>query len=77
MGLTALFILFLHTLGVAITAKISPIELWQKSFSTFLIGLTTASSSAAFADNLKVCTEKHHILPELANFAVPFGQILY
>ena len=39
--------------------------------------LTTASSSAAFADNLKVCAEKHHILPELANFAVPFGQILY
>lgn len=42
-----------------------------------MIGLTTASSSAAFADNLMSCTVKHCISPKLANFAVPFGQILY
>ena len=77
MLVACLFILALHTIGATSVAHISPIELWRKSLSTFLIGLTTASSSAAFADNLKVCTEKHRISPELANFAVPFGQILY
>ena len=41
------------------------------------IALTTASSSAAFADNVSNCINKHGISPKLANFGVPFGQILY
>ena len=55
----------------------SPLDLWKKAFSTFVIGLTTASSSAALADDLKTCTEKFKISPKLANFAVPFGQIVF
>lgn len=45
--------------------------------STFIISITTASSSAAFADNIKTCTEKLGVSHRLANFGVPFGQILY
>ena len=72
-----LVILISHIVLACAMTRISPAALCRKTFSTFLIGLTTASSSAAFADNLKVCTEKLGISPKLANFAVPFGQILY
>ena len=46
-------------------------------FSTFIIALSTASSSAAFAENIKCCTERLGVSQRLANFGVPFGQILY
>ena len=75
--LACIEILALHTLVTCIKIKMKPIDLWRKCFSTFIIGLTTASSSAAFSDNLKVCTEKLEISRRLANFGVPFGQILY
>ena len=49
----------------------------QKLLPTFLIGLTTASSSAAFATNLETCEKKLGIPPMLAHFAVPLEQVLY
>ena len=74
---SCVLLLVLHTAVVCIRCKMSPLDLWRKCFPTFLIGLTTASSSAAFADNLHTCTEKLGISQRLANFGVPFGQILY
>lgn len=55
----------------------SPFGLWKRTFSTFIIALSTASSSAAFADNKRTCTEELGISQRLANFGVPFGQLLY
>lgn len=49
----------------------------QKLLPTFLIGLTTASSSAAFATNLETCEKKLGIPSMLAHFAVPLEQVLY
>ena len=71
------FITVLHIAYTSIRSRISPGTIWKNSFSAFLIGLTTASSTAAFADNRKTCTDKYHINPKLVNFAIPFGQILY
>ena len=51
--------------------------LLKKLLPTFLIGLTTASSSAAFATNLETCEKKLGIPPVLVHFAVPLGQVLY
>ena len=51
--------------------------LLQKLLPTFLIGLTTASSSAAFATNLETCEKKLGIPQTLVHFAVPLGQVLY
>jgi Na+/H+-dicarboxylate symporter len=45
--------------------------------STFIIAITTASSSAAFANNIETCTKQLGVSHRLANFGVPFGQILY
>ena len=66
-----------HTVVCCISLRISPLDLWRRTLSTFVISITTASSSAAFADNIKTCTDKLGVSPRLANFGVPFGQILY
>ena len=70
-------LLILHTVVVWIRCKITPVKLWKNSLSTFLIAITTASSSAAFTDNLQTCINKHGVNKRLTNFGVPFGQILY
>lgn len=49
-------LLILHTVVVYVRCKITPVKLWKNSLSTFLIAITTASSSAAFTDNLQTCT---------------------
>jgi Na+/H+-dicarboxylate symporter len=55
----------------------SPFLLWKKVLPTFIIAITTASSSATFSDNIRTCVEELNISKRLANFGVPFGQILY
>ena len=67
----------LHVLVTCLRHRITPLDLWRRTFSTFLISITTASSSAAFADNLQTCVEKLGVSRRIANFGVPFGQILY
>ena len=75
--LECLFVLVVHTAYVSVRLHYSTVMLWKNSWSTFLIGLTTSSSAAALADNLRTCTEKYHVSKVFANFAVPLGQILY
>ena len=72
-----IMLLILHTAAVWIRAKIPPLSLWRKTASTFIIAITTASSSAAFSDNIQTCTNKLGISKRLTSFGVPFGQILY
>lgn len=72
-----LLLMVFHTVVCCIRMRISPPDLWKRTLSTFIISITTASSSAAFADNIKTCTDKLGVSPRLANFGVPFGQILY
>ena len=74
-GLAALIIF--HTLLVWLRTRIPPLTLWKKCFSTFLIALTTGSSSAAFQDNVNTCTEKFGISKKCAYFGVSFGQVFY
>ena len=71
-----LLILF-HTVTTCVKMRIAPFDLWKRTFSTFIIAISTASSSAAFTDNKKTCTEKLGVSQRLANIGVPFGQILY
>ena len=75
LGCAVLFIL--HTLAACIRLKMAPHELWKKTASTFAIAITTASSSAAFSDNVNTCINKLGVSRKIANFGVPFGQILY
>lgn len=43
----------------------------------FLIGLTTASSAAAFLENRNVCEEKLGINKKIVNIGVPLGQVVF
>lgn len=69
--------LILHTVLTCIRCGYTPAKLWKSTLSTFVIAVTTASSSAAFSDNLNTCIKKLDISTRLANFGVPFTQILY
>jgi len=78
-GTLAGFVLLMlfHTVLACAKMRITPLDFWKRTFSTFIIALTTASSSAAFVDNKKTCIEKLGVSERLANFGIPFGQILY
>ncbi len=49
----------------------------RKLLPTFLIGVTTASSAAAFATNMETCEKKLGIPETLSHFAVPLGQVIF
>lgn len=51
--------------------------LLRKLFPTFLIGVTTASSSAAFATNMDTCVKALGIDRRFASIGVPLGQTLF
>lgn len=51
--------------------------LMKKLLPTFVIGITTASSAAAFATNLETCEKKLGIPETLSHFAVPLGQVIF
>ncbi len=73
----AVFLMLFATLFLMVRMRLSPALFWKKTFSVFLIVLTTASSSAAFASNISTCKEEFGIQDNLTNFGVPFGQIIY
>ena len=49
----------------------------RKLLPTFLIGVTTASSAAAFATNMETCEKKLGIPETISHFAVPLGQVIF
>lgn len=72
-----ILLILIHTAMVCVKMRISPFDYWKRAFSTFFIALTTASSTAALVDNKKICIEKLGISERMANFGIPFGQLLY
>ncbi len=74
-GLCTLVVISL--VAAALKVRISPVLLFKKMLPTFLIGLTTASSSAAFATNMETCERKLGIDRRIINIGVPLGQVIY
>lgn len=66
-----------YTALVCIRKRVSPVVLMKKLFPTFLIGLSTASSSAALQTNLETCEKKLGIDSKLVRFGVPLGQVVF
>lgn len=62
---------------IAVKKRVSPLVLLRKCFPTFLIALTTASSSAAFGTNVACCEKQLGISGRLTNFGIPLGIVLY
>lgn len=60
----------------AIKNKVSAFTLLKKGFPTFVTALTTASSSAAFAVNVKTAHEKLGVEKSVVSFGIPLGIVL-
>lgn len=70
-------IIALYTMIVCVHRRISPILFIKKLLPTFIIALTTASSSAAFATNTETCEKKLGIDKKIINFGLPLGQSVF
>lgn len=62
---------------VCVKRKVHPAVLTRKMMPTFLIALTTASSSAAFGINMECCEKDLGIDRRIVNFGVPLGQVIF
>ncbi|MBQ0083609.1 MAG: dicarboxylate/amino acid:cation symporter [Clostridiales bacterium] len=61
----------------SIKLQCNPFVLLKKGLPTFLIGLTTASSAAAFGTNMKTCTEGYGIDKKMSSFGIPLGMVTF
>lgn len=57
--------------------KVKPMVFLKKAMPSFLIGLTTASSSAAMPTVMEACEKDYGINKKIVNFGVPLGRILF
>lgn len=69
--------ILLYVFLVTIRKKVNPVTFVKKVFPTFLIGLTTSSSAAAFATNIDCCENKLGIDKRIVHFGVPLGQVIF
>jgi Na+/H+-dicarboxylate symporter len=67
----------LNLFRIAFFKKISPVLLFKKALPTFMICLTTASSGAAYATNVRDAVKEFGIDKKLADFGIPIGQVLF
>lgn len=77
MLITCLLPMLFYFAFTVLRYRISPARLLKKIMPTFLIALSTASSAAAFTENVNCCTEKLGIDKKIADFGVPLGQIVF
>lgn len=76
-ALGCLLFLIFYLVIVGIRMRVSPFIFLKKGLQTLIIGLTTASSAAAFSTSLETCHEKYGIEKSFTDFGVPFSQVIY
>ncbi len=62
---------------VCVRRKVGPMIILRKTMPTFLIGLSTASSVAAYPTNQECCERKLGIDEKITRFGIPLGQVIY
>lgn len=70
-------VMTVYAVIVCARRRISPILFIKKLLPTYIIALTTASSSAAFATNIETCEKKLGIDKKIINFGLPLGQSVF
>lgn len=63
--------------STAFYGKINPKVLLQKTFQTFVLAASTASSVAAFGTCVNVCERKLGINSQITSFGVPLGIVMF
>ena len=71
------FAVAVYLLMLKVRFRVGMAALIRKLLPTYLIGLSTASSAAAFATNLETCEKELGIPRKVVNFAIPLGQVIY
>lgn len=69
--------MLLYTVIVAIRKRVSVLKLVRSASSVLLIGIMTASSSAALTENLERCEHSCGIDKKIVRFGVPLGQTIF
>ena len=67
----------LYALWACLRLKVSFPMVLRKLLPTYLIALSTASSSAALSTNLETCEQRLGISERIVHFAVPLGQVVF
>lgn len=67
----------LYALWASLKLKVSLPVVLRKLLPTYLIALSTASSSAALSTNLETCERRLGISERIVHFAVPLGQVVF
>lgn len=73
----AILITMIVLVYVSVKEKVSPILLVKKVLPSFLVALTTASSSAAFGTTVSCCEYGLGVRSKVTNFGVPLSIVLY
>lgn len=71
-----ILIMVLFVAVIILKYHLKPSDYIKKLLPTFLIGLTTASSTAAFSTNLETCKKQLGINDNFADFIIPLGQVI-
>lgn len=66
-----------QVISVCVKYKLSIGKLLKKVGPVFLIALSTASSSAAFAENMNTCEHRLGIDGRIVNFGIPIGTVTF
>ena len=77
MLLSDLVLMAAYLVLVGLSKKTNPVKLAKKLIPTFVIGLTTASSVAAFQTNVTTCEKNLGIDKKLVDIGIPLGQVIY
>ena len=67
----------LYALWASLRLNVSFPMVLRKLLPTYLIALSTASSSAALSSNLETCERRLGISGRIVHFAVPLGQVMF
>lgn len=67
----------LYAMWACLRLKVSFAMVLRKLLPTYLIALSTASSSAALSTNLETCERRLGISGRIVHFAVPLGQVVF
>lgn len=67
----------LYALWACLRLRVSFPLVLRKLLPTYLIALSTASSSAALSSNLETCERRLGVSGRIVHFAVPLGQVMF
>lgn len=66
-----------YLLAVSVRKRVSPLGYLRKTMPTFVIGLATASSVAAYQTNIACCEKQLGIEKRIIDIGIPLGQVIF